>query len=671
MLRPSKRKPSCAPSQIADENDSVECSTTLVRIVKTAILVQESQGKPFMELLATTDRQYENATDYTKITMIQQLQGLRLITWLLRGENLMLAARFAASTEGSSLLGKNGALTCTHRKAVVANESLRRQQFLLVQDMITGGHDLDDLETLEDIVRHYFLSNSYGMDLFQYYLSRHNAVNPDQDEVEIDDDTPDSAEPDWMAARADRVYAFSKYLGNHVFRDVCDPKEPHDKWKRNPIRPEWTDSPVCSTGLKILAAEADTRHSTSAKRRKTTSIEADFSDRTETDQFENESTEYGGQLVLLEKSNIDAQQRAAVKYHGRLGYTVQPESPRLNLRMQLWEGECLNTDSRPGYVKPVEGARKFFGGCRHSSRIQDPNPTMDLDNTPQVMSAKPLHSRLQDEQIMPTDAGAHPTLEDEDADVNFGARRQERMATPTHIGSPPTPSQVLRKQNNRRAQQAAAKRLHGQLQGEMEAVENTQSPLKKAKGPPSDDLTHSSGMPSFHDKYDKTMPAKAETPVIALPTTVREHGALWQWQSNEQAQRQTAGQIRTAAGGGHSPSVQLPFPAADSGEAIDHNIAYLETQIQANHAATHKKRPVPNGHTEASYDAWIELRRESAQQRQVEAAQNVRERLQRGKGKPVIAATARTNIKIPRGQTMQVQQQSAAAVRLHADLRRG
>ena len=184
---------------------------TLMRLVKTAYLVQEANGKPVIEMLATADRGFESADENTKISMIKYIQGLRLLIWLLRRDNLTFTARFCAQDDSKSSLVMGGTLNTGYKRLIISSEFLRWKQFSLVQKKFSPLHGGAVPKASEQIVRSYFLCNEYGQDLFRFYLSLPEGFGAEELAKRFGEDSKD---PEWTRARRQRITLFTHYLGN-------------------------------------------------------------------------------------------------------------------------------------------------------------------------------------------------------------------------------------------------------------------------------------------------------------------------------------------------------------------------------------------------------------------------------------------------------------------------
>ena len=184
---------------------------TLMRLVKTAYLVQESNGRPVIEMLATTDNNFESAEIPKKLEMIKYIQGLRLLMWLLRHDNLTSAARFCANDDPVSNLLKNGKLNTGYKRLVVPSEFLRWKQFSLIQkhySPLSGGAVP---KNPVHIIRSYFLSNDYGRDLFGLYLSLPQTY---EERAATQTFAIRANNPRWQKAREKRNQVFAEYVSS-------------------------------------------------------------------------------------------------------------------------------------------------------------------------------------------------------------------------------------------------------------------------------------------------------------------------------------------------------------------------------------------------------------------------------------------------------------------------
>lgn len=191
-----------------------ESSQMLMRMVKTAYLVQESHGQPVIEMLAVADKNFEEADDAAKISMIKYIQNLRLLVWLLRQDNLSTTARFYANNDNPGDLIKTGSLNVGYKRQVVSSEILRWRQFSLVQQLRRSSHAAGDSVSADstNVVHSYFMSNDYGRDLFRFYLSlpRKPAQEPNEEQI-----GSDSNDPAWVRARRQRMSLFVSYLASN------------------------------------------------------------------------------------------------------------------------------------------------------------------------------------------------------------------------------------------------------------------------------------------------------------------------------------------------------------------------------------------------------------------------------------------------------------------------
>ncbi|PMD34574.1 hypothetical protein L207DRAFT_122188 [Hyaloscypha variabilis F] len=61
---------------------------SLNHIVNTAVTVQYCLGQPRLQLIAIPNNAFDKANDVEKLYMIKYLQGLRILTWFLREDNI-------------------------------------------------------------------------------------------------------------------------------------------------------------------------------------------------------------------------------------------------------------------------------------------------------------------------------------------------------------------------------------------------------------------------------------------------------------------------------------------------------------------------------------------------------------------------------------------------------
>lgn len=207
-IPPGKTRYQVTDSKSRTRPKKSQDSKQVVRLVKTAILIQDSDGKALIELVPTVDQAFEGASHGAKIAMIMHLQGLRLLTWLLRSDHVSSAARTLSYSVEPSELVKNGALIGNYKRSIIATDLLRRKQFNLVAD--SSSRD-------KHLVRDYFLSNDYGQDLFQFYLSTSKAREKSRQKElvffigpDIHDDIVD--DPDTIKERQTRMQPFMLYL---------------------------------------------------------------------------------------------------------------------------------------------------------------------------------------------------------------------------------------------------------------------------------------------------------------------------------------------------------------------------------------------------------------------------------------------------------------------------
>ena len=102
---------------------SQEHQTQLMRIVDTEIVVRHRNGRTSFKLSATNDEPYDAASDELKLAMVRQLQGLRLLVWLLQKQHW---------------LGRSGALQST---AFTSTSSILRH-LKLNEQQHTGVHTI-------------------------------------------------------------------------------------------------------------------------------------------------------------------------------------------------------------------------------------------------------------------------------------------------------------------------------------------------------------------------------------------------------------------------------------------------------------------------------------------------------------------------------------------------
>lgn len=197
----------CATS--GEDTQGSGASYALMRLVKTAYLVQESNGRAMIEMLATTDENFERADIETKITMIKYIQGLRLLTWLLRRDNFAYTARYFANDDSASGLVRVGSLNARYKRLTVPLEFLRWKQFSLISKQFSPLYGGIVPHKAVEIVHSYFLSNEYGRDLFRFYLS----LRRTGDDFDVFEPFgPDSNDPAWIEPTQERIALFSQYL---------------------------------------------------------------------------------------------------------------------------------------------------------------------------------------------------------------------------------------------------------------------------------------------------------------------------------------------------------------------------------------------------------------------------------------------------------------------------
>ncbi|KAI9725985.1 MAG: hypothetical protein M1828_002313 [Chrysothrix sp. TS-e1954] len=132
-----------------------ESSRQVMRLVKTAVVLQESDGNISVDLLATEDQTFKNARHASKLAMIQYLQGLRLLIWLLRRDNLTSACWQLPSTCQSLLRPVSSALYHSHRRKVLDSwlEADRDRLFVDYTNLrlIRGLRSLGDLGPYDQV----------------------------------------------------------------------------------------------------------------------------------------------------------------------------------------------------------------------------------------------------------------------------------------------------------------------------------------------------------------------------------------------------------------------------------------------------------------------------------------------------------------------------------------
>jgi hypothetical protein len=82
-----------------------------VRLVKPALLLHEKGGLLRYEVTTLEDEDFEKLDLVQKTTVIQYLQGLRLLLWLLQRDNLLTAAQREAVAESHSSLASQASIT--------------------------------------------------------------------------------------------------------------------------------------------------------------------------------------------------------------------------------------------------------------------------------------------------------------------------------------------------------------------------------------------------------------------------------------------------------------------------------------------------------------------------------------------------------------------------------
>ena len=217
-IRPMKRGTStvirndCRPEDltlVARTSRKPQEAHTLMRLVKTAFLVQEANGKPVVEMLAIADQQFESANDASKIAMVKYIQNFRLLVWLLRRDNLACTARACANEDSPGVLIKAGSLNTDYKRLMIPSEFLRWRQFSFVQNLHSPLHGDSVPTDSTRIIQSYFLCNEYGRNLFKFYLSLPRNFDTDENIKTFEDD---SSDPAWVSARRQRMSFFMYYV---------------------------------------------------------------------------------------------------------------------------------------------------------------------------------------------------------------------------------------------------------------------------------------------------------------------------------------------------------------------------------------------------------------------------------------------------------------------------
>lgn len=105
---------------------TTECSrANPFRLVKPAILIQEENGIMSKELIALEDKRFNSASSNRKLALIQYIQKLRLILWLLERRNYLTFRYNYLGRPARSHLGYQGALNSSWDLANTYTDLLR------------------------------------------------------------------------------------------------------------------------------------------------------------------------------------------------------------------------------------------------------------------------------------------------------------------------------------------------------------------------------------------------------------------------------------------------------------------------------------------------------------------------------------------------------------------
>jgi hypothetical protein len=101
------------------------CQTIPFRLVKPAILMQEDDGILSKELIALDDKKFTSASSKRKLALVQYIQKLRLILWLLERRNYQTFRNNYLGRPARSCFGYQGSLNSSWNLANTYTDLLR------------------------------------------------------------------------------------------------------------------------------------------------------------------------------------------------------------------------------------------------------------------------------------------------------------------------------------------------------------------------------------------------------------------------------------------------------------------------------------------------------------------------------------------------------------------
>lgn len=137
---------------------------SLNRIVNTAVTLQYYLGQPRLQLVAIPDDTFDEANDMEKLYMIKYLQGLRILTWFLREDNIYTSRCYYWSPSSNLWMILEAGLfsRCTYRSffdfLIYSQETISRVGNRLLRDntdATTGtGQRLADITDMLAYMQH-------------------------------------------------------------------------------------------------------------------------------------------------------------------------------------------------------------------------------------------------------------------------------------------------------------------------------------------------------------------------------------------------------------------------------------------------------------------------------------------------------------------------------------
>lgn len=97
-------KDDSARDTLVKEEVTSQCTTYLMRVIKPGILITESNGQLHRKLVAVPVLEYDESSLLEKQSFVQQIQGLRVVIWLLKRDPFIPARTLYGARKFSSEL---------------------------------------------------------------------------------------------------------------------------------------------------------------------------------------------------------------------------------------------------------------------------------------------------------------------------------------------------------------------------------------------------------------------------------------------------------------------------------------------------------------------------------------------------------------------------------------